>query len=367
MKRRRINYFKYFSLFLAMVVLALVSGCSGPTPTTPIINSFLANPTTITVGESSTLSWIVTDATSVTIDQTIGSVASTGTNAVSPATTTTYTLTATNAAGSVTATTTVTVNPVATTYGNIDIKSTPTGAKVYIDGVDTGSVTPYVKTHIETGIHTIKLDKYLYNIQEDTNVPVNAGVTTYLNWSLTYASIETVTLQPGSEGKDADVDEGLPNINSGSYTGLWVGYNIAKYRAYLQFELSPDTLPVGAVVINAHLKLYQYNFIGSGSLSIGLYKVTGNWGENSITWNSQPTSSSEAEAFRTIYTSAGTWRSWYIYDLVVGWLDGSISNYGVLLKPANESSNDKAAYFRSSDYTFDNTKCPKLEIFYYIP
>ena len=363
MKNRRTNYFKFSSLFFAMIVLILVAGC-GPTPTAPIINSFLVNPTTITVGESSTLSWSVTDATSVTIDNGIGSVALTGTTAVNPTTTTTYTLTATNTAGSVTGSVTVTVGAA---FGSINIVSTPDGAKVYLDGVDTGSITPIVLTNIEAGIHTVKLDKFHYNLKEDNNVSVSAGVTTYLNWSLTYAPTVTITLQPGSEGKDSDVISGSPDFNPGSYQGLWVGYNSTKYRAYLQFDLSPTPLPAGAVVTNAYLKLYQYNFIGSGSFSVGLYKVTGNWGENSITWNNQPTSSSGAEAFRTIYTSTGTWRTWYIDDLVKGWLEGSISNYGMLLKPADESSNDKAAYFRSSDYTTDSTKCPKLEIDYYIP
>jgi len=110
MKKKRINYSKYFSLFFAIAVLVFITGCTGASPTTPIINSFLANPTTVTVGESSTLSWSVTDATSVTIDNAIGSVALTGATAVNPTTTTAYTLTATNTAGSVTATTTVTVS-----------------------------------------------------------------------------------------------------------------------------------------------------------------------------------------------------------------------------------------------------------------
>jgi hypothetical protein len=113
MKKRKISYFKFLSLFFTMIILVFIAGCTGTPPAVPIINSFSANPSIIIVGESSTLSWSVTDATSVTIDQSVGSVASTGTTAVTPATTTTYTLTATNVAGSVTATTTVTVNPVA--------------------------------------------------------------------------------------------------------------------------------------------------------------------------------------------------------------------------------------------------------------
>jgi hypothetical protein len=109
MKSRKRTYFKYFSLFFVLIALVFITGCSGTPPSVPIINSFSAIPSTITAGESSTLSWSVTDATSVTIDNGVGTVALSGTTAVSPTTTTTYTLTATNTAGSVTATTTVTV------------------------------------------------------------------------------------------------------------------------------------------------------------------------------------------------------------------------------------------------------------------
>jgi hypothetical protein len=109
MKSRKMTCFKYFSLFFALAVLVFIAGCSGTPPSVPIINSFSALSPTIVIGESSTLSWSVTDATTVTIDNGVGTVALTGTTTVSPITTTTYTLTATNTAGSVTATTTVTV------------------------------------------------------------------------------------------------------------------------------------------------------------------------------------------------------------------------------------------------------------------
>jgi myo-inositol-hexaphosphate 3-phosphohydrolase/glucose/arabinose dehydrogenase/lysophospholipase L1-like esterase len=77
----------------------------------PVIDTFTATPETITQGDSSTLAWTTTDATSVTIDQGVGSVAVDGTTSVSPAVTTLYTLTATNLGGSTQASVTVTVNP----------------------------------------------------------------------------------------------------------------------------------------------------------------------------------------------------------------------------------------------------------------
>ncbi len=83
---------------------------SGEAVAAPVINSFGANPGSVTSGESSVLSWDISGATAVTIDQGIGNVPLTGTRAVSPVTTTTYVLTATNEADSVTARARVTVS-----------------------------------------------------------------------------------------------------------------------------------------------------------------------------------------------------------------------------------------------------------------
>jgi hypothetical protein len=78
------------------------------TPPAPTV-TFSASPTTIQAGQSSTLSWTTTNATSVTIDNGIGTVPTNGSVSVSPSQTTTYTLTATGPGGTVTASVTVTV------------------------------------------------------------------------------------------------------------------------------------------------------------------------------------------------------------------------------------------------------------------
>ena len=78
------------------------------------ILQFSAAPASITAGQSSTLNWVVENATTVTITPTLGSVdAHSGSSSVTPAATTTYTLTATGAGGTVNSTVTVTVGTVA--------------------------------------------------------------------------------------------------------------------------------------------------------------------------------------------------------------------------------------------------------------
>lgn len=93
-------------LFVAMS--ACQSGNSGPpsgvtpppgTMTGPTIASFTASPGSITPGQSATLSWQVTGAAQITIDNGIGTVQASGSATVTPGQTLTYQLTATNGNG----------------------------------------------------------------------------------------------------------------------------------------------------------------------------------------------------------------------------------------------------------------------------
>jgi hypothetical protein len=102
-------------VLLLLLVPLFITGCAGGPITIssfgqqPSIISFNAEPSSISAGESSDLSWNVSGATTISIDQGIGNVALTGTRAVAPVATTVYTLTASSSAGSTTATTQVVV------------------------------------------------------------------------------------------------------------------------------------------------------------------------------------------------------------------------------------------------------------------
>jgi hypothetical protein len=85
-----------------------------PPPPSPLCQSFVANPTAIAPGSSSTLSWTTLNANAVSIDNNIGDVSANGVAAgsvsVTPSVTTTYTLTVSGAnGGPVTCPATVTV------------------------------------------------------------------------------------------------------------------------------------------------------------------------------------------------------------------------------------------------------------------
>jgi chitodextrinase len=78
-------------------------------PLLPLISSFTSTPAGTAPGNSVTLAWSVSGATSVSIDHGVGDVTNRSSIAVSPAQTTTYTLTASNSSGSTTAVVAVTV------------------------------------------------------------------------------------------------------------------------------------------------------------------------------------------------------------------------------------------------------------------
>jgi hypothetical protein len=251
------------------------------------------------------------------------------------------------------------------TTGIIEVNSTPTGAKIYLNGVDTGMATPFTITNVEAGSHVIKLDAFYYKIWQET-VIITANETTYLNPLLTLATPSTITLQPGAEGIDSTMQTAFPDINYGILTMALVGNTVSSIvRTYIKFDLS--AVPANARITDADLRLYQYDTFGSDNFTIGLYNVTGDWDESTITWNLQPTSSTDAEITNNITAGATTWKSWDIDTLVQGWLDGTITNYGMMLKDTEETLVSTVTYFYTSDYTTDTTKGPKLEIDYYIP
>lgn len=132
-------------LLPAIVLVAIFTGCSGGgnngpvTPALPTVTSFSATPGTINQGQTSTLSWVVAGASSLTINNAVGVVTGTSVT-VNPATTTTYTLTAANSAGTASGMATVTVNPAPsfTLTANPSVLSLVAGST----GNTTLSVTP---------------------------------------------------------------------------------------------------------------------------------------------------------------------------------------------------------------------------------
>ncbi|MGB2798957.1 MAG: DNRLRE domain-containing protein [Dehalococcoidia bacterium] len=364
-------------LVLVGVALLLAGACArGNSP--PQIISVSADPVNLAPGEISTLTCVASDPdgdtltyswrysgpceaaileTGSTVDWTVAGALGT------------YTVTVTvndGKGGTAEGSCYVTV-AVVLTMGTLDAKSSPAGATVYIDGTDTGNITPYVITGVDEGDHTIKLSKELCKDREET-VTVTAGETTYVNWELDPAPPQTVTVQPdAAEGKDAPVISTDPTTNMGSLELLVVGDDgINKARTYIRFSL--PGIPVTAVVTSVDLLLWYGDSSDAVATTVDAYQVTEAWAENTITWDDQPVHS-PAACGSSLLPDIGTndFVAWEIETgLIEGWVDGSIANHGFVLIDADEDISGALKLFLSSDHVTVDSR-PKLVITYYDP
>jgi hypothetical protein len=87
---------------------------------------------------------------------------------------------------------------IATHYGSIEVTSTPTGAKVWLDGTDTGQKTPIILGGIPRGTHRLKVETSYFGKWEGDVVVVESQ-TTNVAANLTPYSYEFVTSW-GTEG-----------------------------------------------------------------------------------------------------------------------------------------------------------------------
>jgi hypothetical protein len=251
--------------------------------------------------------------------------------------------------------------------GSIDIASTPSGAAIYVDDVNTGSVTP-LTINVAEGNHSIKLTLYHY-IDKTGTVTINAGTTTAINWPMTSAPALTLTIQPDEDAsKDTYVYRMSPGSNYDSDDILAVDQTEYYYetRSYIQFNLS--LLPSSAVITDARLGLYYVDsYLNSVPASIGAYKVTGDWNASTITWNNKPAHATSAASIITVPADpTHDFIYWDITDLVKGWFKGSVTNNGLVLAVTDENNRDGLRYFCSSVVS-NAFQRPKLEITYFNP
>jgi uncharacterized cupredoxin-like copper-binding protein len=163
-----------------------------------VIVRFDATPNQINSGQSSTLTWIVQGATSVSINNGVGNnLALTGSATVSPTANTTYTLTATGPNGNVTATATVSVGTPNTT-GNPQIVRFEASPLTIAPG---GSSTLSWATN---GATTVSISPGIGNVPVNGSTTVSPSATT--TYTLTASSADgksvtapvTVTVAPAS-------------------------------------------------------------------------------------------------------------------------------------------------------------------------
>ena len=100
-------------------------------------------------------------------------------------------------------------------------------------------------------------------------------------------------------------------------------------------------LEKGAVITDARLNLYQYQFSADNGqgFRVSAHEVTGSWDQRTLTWNNQPKFKPEALDYLTLENTNGMAvpKTFDVTKLIRGWYNNPSSNHGIALKAVNET------------------------------
>lgn len=162
--------------------------------------------------------------------------------------------------------------------------------------------------------------------------------------------------------EDTYVDQQYPNSNYGLSESLWTGGASASYakRTYLFFYYPLNILPFQITSVYVYMPKRDYQ-----TPNIRAYAITDSWSTDSLTWNNQPSYSSTICSSTSVNTTRYGSTNWYkmdITDILKGWLDLTIDEYGLVLKEVYETSSSAKTSYYSSEASSPNN--PELEINY---
>lgn len=182
---------------------------------------------------------------------------------------------------------------------------------------------------------------------------------TFLYWS--QVKIGGINLQEENYGQNTSIQ-----VNAWTFDAIPI-----LERGLIKFDL--EQLPANIEIVKAELSLYhfEYNINQyqpmsnlSGSNEVNVQRVTSNWVENEVTWNTQPTTTNQNQV---ILPESSTRNQDYI-DIDVTKLVNEMVlsgvNYGFMLKLATEEY-FRSMFFCSSENENSNMR-PKLVIEYKI-
>lgn len=197
----------------------------------------------------------------------------------------------------------------------------------------------------------------------------------------------TVTFKPNDQiGKDAILItkeySNFADLNFGTETALkmstwtWSG-DLFSERSLIQFN-ELESIPTGAIITDVKLKLYgcsdlEGNNVYPGSSfnsysnSVYVQRVTSVWNENTVTWNTQPTTSTATQIIIPNSEEQYNWNytienSEELKAMVQDMVSNPSTNHGFMLKLVSESTYRRMA-FASSD-NVDPTRWPELQVTY---
>jgi hypothetical protein len=144
----------------------------------------------------------------------------------------------------------------------------------------------------------------------------------------------------------------------------------SNIRSLLQWNLAE--IPVNAVIDSALLSLYwNPTSVNTGHSTMSgpndsyIFKITSAWSENTVTWNTQPTTTAVGQVYLPASTSSTEdFMNINVTQVVQDWVTNPAGNFGILMQLATET-NWRSLTFCSSDHA-DPARHPRLDVCYHL-
>jgi len=270
--------------------------------------------------------------------------------------------------------------PTVTTSGEAALAQSTTSNQNYPD-INVKSMVKYMVGHPS------KNYGFMLRLQDETTLysSMKFASSDYTDASLhpklviTYDTIPVVTdtstcitWQPNAaEGNDSrvwDLDATTPTPTTDDFIAAYWTWNGTPgiLRSLIKFDLS--SIPATATLSSAKLSL-RYNPTSAsagqaGSNASWLQRVTSAWDEGTVTWNTQPTTTTTNEkALAQSTNSTQNYLGINVKALVKYMVKHPDKNYGFMLRLQDETALYSSMKFASSDYS-DASLRPKLIVCY---
>ena len=158
---------------------------------------------------------------------------------------------------------------------------------------------------------------------------------------------------------DSYVDQANPTSNYGTGSNVFVALNASAQARITLARFNLASLPSHATIYSATFEMSMDAASGPSFVTLTLGRCKASWTESGVTWSNKP----DLEPFTT--TSVGSTNGWIAWDaknLLQGWVDKTISNYGLGVSgPASGSAFSRRFMSR------DKLPAPRLVIKYFAP
>ncbi len=181
------------------------------------------------------------------------------------------------------------------------------------------------------------------------------------------AAIGVTTCTLSAPAADTYADDAVlsAGTNFGTATTIHVrSESLANKRTYVRFDLSSCSIPAGARVETASMKLFL-STAPSSSRTYQAQPVTASWTETGLTGNNEPAVSSSVTASAATGTTSNVTLEWNVLADVKTFVAGTATNHGWRIDDSAESALiGIEGRFRSREHATTSER-PTLVITYY--